>query len=98
MLVSVGNFYCSTSVCDTLELDSRGNSVLRITQLRYWASGSTWMVDCGQPCSPNRFSPFIASSAALAIPIELWRGGGGNKTNTDVSSHSFTNSLTHSLT
>ena len=55
----------------SLELDSFGRRLLRMTQLRYWASGSTWMVETREPCSPNRFSPFIASSAAFAIPMEL---------------------------
>ena len=56
----------------SFELDSRGRSVSKVTQLRYWASGSTWMMESEEPLSPNRFSPFIASSADLAIPIELY--------------------------
>ena len=58
----------------SLELDSFGRRLFRMTQLRYWASGSTWMVETREPCSPNRFSPFIASSAAFAIPMELGEG------------------------
>lgn len=36
-----------------------------------WASQSTKTTDQEAPCFPNRFSPFTASRAALAIPIEL---------------------------
>ena len=39
------------------------------------------MMEREDPWLPNRLRPFIASNAALAIPIELWvnvvRGGGG---------------------
>ena len=55
----------------SLELDSFGRRLFRMTLLRYWASGSTWMMETREPCSPNRFIPSIASSAAFVIPMEL---------------------------
>ena len=55
----------------SLEEDSRGRRLLRMTQFRYCASGSTWMTEREEPWLPKRLRPFMASKAALAIPMEL---------------------------
>lgn len=55
----------------TLELDSLGRRVSKMLRLRLCASMSTNMTDQEAPFSPNRLHPLMASSAALAIPIEL---------------------------
>lgn len=55
----------------TFELDSLGRIVSKIVRFLLWASMSTKMTDQAAPYSPNKLHPLTASSAALAIPIEL---------------------------
>ena len=54
-----------------LELVSLGRRVSKMVQFLLWASMSTKMTDQEAPFSPNRLQPLIASSAALASPMEL---------------------------
>ncbi|MPC30163.1 hypothetical protein E2C01_023421 [Portunus trituberculatus] len=57
----------------TFELDSLGRRVSKMLRFLLCASMSTKMTDQEAPFSPNKLQPLMASSAALARPMELPR-------------------------